>query len=164
MLRCARAGQERRTWHGEFYRPRWHANTAPGGLLPSRGQRVAVSAERKQTTYAFVSLRVRRHSGALAKLSGNGRLSGLATIRVNWVQAISMASSIHFYECMFPSRNPAKSVKLPGCRSTSLEIPNFERHIRALPCSLKFSPNPLRAGELPLRLQTLEKPKQRPGI
>jgi len=31
------------------------------GLLPSRGQRGAVSGDRKQTTYAFVSWRVADH-------------------------------------------------------------------------------------------------------
>lgn len=55
-------------------------------------------------------------------------------------------------------------MKLPGFGSDSLEILDFERHVRALPGDLKFSPNPFRVGGLLLGLQTLQKAKQRPGI
>src|SRR5713226_10271948 len=42
--------------------------SATFALLPSRGQRGAVSGDRKQMTYAFVFWRVPRHPPALRKL------------------------------------------------------------------------------------------------
>ena len=49
-----------------------HGRTYPaqleiGGSLPSRVQRGAVSVAKKQTTYAYVFWRVRRHPGIIAK-------------------------------------------------------------------------------------------------
>jgi len=45
--------------------------TSPCIGLPSRGQRGAVSGDRKQTTYAFVSWRVARDSGAILLVEHN---------------------------------------------------------------------------------------------